>query len=352
MINKYVIVLLFFALKSFAQLKLKQHNFVSVGDTIVEYFERFPKNTVDIGTPGKDKTWDFSDLNSTVVGKETIVFVDPLDTPFSNDYPDSNIALYSNQGYECWVFMKNTKKELTNLGFGLFSQNKKQTGNYGGITIKYPLKYLDEFSSEIKKEHILIKTKKGKDSIKVKTIFNHKYEIDAWGDVILPKGTFLALRMKYILKTTNLTYQKKEGKWNLKGIPKEDVTVSYKWWTDDENAKYPVVQIVMDNTQEKPLVIKYLESKPFVEIIEENKKDETLIVYPNPVKENLFVQIPKIEEVYIIIYSFNGRVIKSVKSNYKKTDISVSNLPQGIYFLVVKNKEGQVIGKNKIVKID
>jgi len=343
------IILLFITIKSSSQIKLKQHNFVSVGDSIVEYYSRFPKVIINVGESGESKVWDFSNLNSVATNSNTLKFLSPEDTPFSKDYPNANIVLYSNEGYESWMFMKNSEEELKPLGSGLIMGGEKRVDNYGGIVMKFPLKYLDTYSDEIIKEKVLIKNKKGQDSIKVKTVLNHLNEVDSWGDVLLPEGTFLSLRMKYTLTVTNYMYQKREDEWALITKPTTETTISYKWWTDNRNAKYPVVQIVMDFMNEKPIVVHYLKAIPFKEIINESKEDK-LKIYPNPAREKITLDLKTSEGTYITIYSVEGKVIENVKTRSLKETINIINLPAGIYFVVTRNERGQVTGKSKFIK--
>ena len=351
MFIKFVLISLVLApLNSFAQITLKQHHFFAVGDSITEYYNRLPQTTIDIGESGANKIWDFSNLDTIAVAKKTLKFIDPKDTPFFTDYPNSNIVLYSNDTYESWSFMKISKKKVTHLGYGLFINNEKRTDNYGGSDMSFPLKYLDKSSNETVKESILKKDKKGQDSIKIKTVLNRTYTIDSWGDVILPKGTFLSLRIKYILNVTNYIYQKQEDKWGLLTQPETKSTLSYEWWTNDRNAKYPVVQIVMDDTNKKPIVVQYLEAIPFSKIINETK-EETLKVYPNPAKEHLYIEIPKTEETYTSIYSIQGKMMLNLKTNASKLKIDVSQFPSGTFLIISRSKAGKIIGKSKFVKI-
>ncbi len=348
---KFVLIaLMLSSLNSFAQITLKQHHFFTVGDSITEYYNRLPKTTIDIGESGANKIWDFSNLDTIAVAKQTLKFLAPKDTPFFTDYPNANIALYANDIYESWSFMEISKKKVTPLGHGLFINNEKRTGNYGGSVMKFPLKYLDKSSNETVKETVLEKDENGQDLIKVKTVLNYTYVIDAWGDVILPKGTFLSLRIKYTLNTTNYIYQKQEDAWVLLRQPETNSTRSYKWWTNDRNAKYPVVQIVMDEANEKPIVVQYLEAIPFSKIINETQ-EETLKVYPNPAKEHLFIQIPKAEETYTSIYSIQGKMVLNLKANTSQLKVDVSRFPSGTYLIVSRNKAGVIIGKSKFIKI-
>jgi len=82
--------------------------------------------------------------------------------------------------------------------------------------------------------------------------------------------------------------------------------------------------------------------------IEENSMAKIQIL-PNPAKD--YVEINNIDESeYIIeIYSIHGRMIKSeIKTTNK---INISDFEKGIYPIIIKNIDGELIGNNKIIKL-
>lgn len=68
-------------------------------------------------------------------------------------------------------------------------------------------------------------------------------------------------------------------------------------------------------------------------------------VYPNPVKDVVTVKADNIKQ--IMIYNSLGQMMKSVDCNDNISDINVSDLENGIYFLNVIDNEGK-ISTNKI----
>ncbi|TCI94299.1 T9SS type A sorting domain-containing protein [Tenacibaculum sp. M341] len=342
------IFLLFLNFYSFSQITLKQHNFVSIGDTIIEYYTRFPKVNIDIGEAGENKTWDFSNLNTSK--RDTIQFVDPKKTPFAEDFPNANIALYSNNIYEAWMFMNNSNSELKTIGSGVFVNNKKRIENRNVTTIRYPFNYLDTSNNKKEEETILLKTKKGTDSIKRKRVFKHNTTVDAWGDIILPTGTFLSLRLKHEVNVIDYFYKKRKKEWHLLGKLKGSSNILYQWWTDDKETKHPVAQVVMDESHKKPIIIKFLPAIPFSEIMGK-KGNNKLIVYPNPATEKIFINLKQETESYITIYSINGKIIRNIKTKSYKTEIAINELPVGIFFIINRNKRGVVLGKSKFIKV-
>lgn len=348
--RELLFLLLFISIKGFSQITLKQHNFVSIGDTIVEYYDKFPENKIDVGTPGENKVWDFSNLKTA--DKDTLRIINPKITPFYNDFPNSNMVLYSNNIHESWMFLNHSKDHLITIGVGYFIDNEKRLDYRNDTIIKFPFKYLDKTSNKTLKEKIITKSVKGLDSIKCTRVWEQNTLVDSWGDIILPTGTFLSLRIKHIINFTEYYYKKKKDEWVLLSNSETNSSTFYQWWTDDDNAKHPVAQIVMDNDHEKPIIIKFLQAKPFLEILEEEKRtnEQKLRIYPVPAKKDIFINLNKEEETYITLYTITGQVVKNITTNLLKIMVNIEGLQVGTYFLITRNKNGQVTGKGKFIK--
>ncbi len=332
----------------YSQITLKHNNFVSVGDTIIEHYENFPSGDIDVGTPGPNKVWDFSNLKS--IASDTLTFINPKETPFSKEFSDANIVLYTKRIYGVWMFMQHTNSGLTGLGSGVFIQGKKHIDKRQETVIKYPLKYLDSTSNKTQNHAIIARNKQGKDSIKRTTVYEHKTLVDSWGDAILPKGTFLCLRLKHAITATTYFYKKQSDKWVVSNTFKNNTSIYYQWWTNDKNTKHPIAQIVMDDNHEKPIVAKFLSASPFVEIMD-TTPEVGLKLYPNPAKEHVFVDIKtKDLENYVSLYAYNGKLVKNIKTTSAKHKVNLETLANGTYFVVIRNKGGKITGKSRFIK--
>lgn len=64
---------------------------------------------------------------------------------------------------------------------------------------------------------------------------------------------------------------------------------------------------------------------------------ETISVYPNPVKQILYITCKGDNERVFDIYSLNGVLLKSIKSDGNEIAVPVDNLPKGKYLLVSDN---------------
>jgi len=73
----------------------------------------------------------------------------------------------------------------------------------------------------------------------------------------------------------------------------------------------------------------------------------TLKVYPNPVTENIKIEIPDITNSFAYSYKIInslGQIIQSA-DHYKTAEINTSNLPKGFYQLMIENKGIQYLTK-------
>lgn len=72
--------------------------------------------------------------------------------------------------------------------------------------------------------------------------------------------------------------------------------------------------------------------------------NSSFIVYPNPAKNKITIT-PFINGVYLIVDLYGKEVINSITNN-----IDITSLSEGIYYLLIKNFEGEIIGTNKLIK--
>lgn len=79
--------------------------------------------------------------------------------------------------------------------------------------------------------------------------------------------------------------------------------------------------------------------------------DSTIAIYPNPVKDQLFVATNNIKFDAYKIYSVDGKMIaeQKVNQNFNNTFINTTNLKTGLYYLLLQ-KEEQVIFSKKLIK--
>lgn len=79
-------------------------------------------------------------------------------------------------------------------------------------------------------------------------------------------------------------------------------------------------------------------------VIEEKVKDDKLVLYPNPVKDILYIEAKDDKDYYYQIYNMSGQLLKEGKFINKQTD--VTSLLTGAYLVRINNSETIV----KIIK--
>ncbi|MCP3929479.1 MAG: PKD domain-containing protein [Bacteroidetes bacterium] len=180
---------------------------------------------ISVGQAGANQTWDFSMLDQHL--SNLIVMKDPADTPYANEFPDANLAIGTEDFFS---YAQLTDDELIFLG---------DVGEFGGegevVTIaydptntiyKFPSTYgttwTDEsgFLFELSEEGVPLFRRK---EFTAKTV-----EIDGYGQVITPEGTYNALRQKMVSIVTDSTWFNFLGEWNLTSAG-VDTSEYYEW---------------------------------------------------------------------------------------------------------------------------
>ena len=85
--------------------------------------------------------------------------------------------------------------------------------------------------------------------------------------------------------------------------------------------------------------------------------DATIGVYPNPAVQetNIVAQVDKYTVGNLIVYNTIGQVVVnnkvSIMSNIKQSvNLNISNWSEGLYYVLLKDNQGNIIGKSKFIK--
>ena len=73
-------------------------------------------------------------------------------------------------------------------------------------------------------------------------------------------------------------------------------------------------------------------------------QDSELFIYPNPAKEK--VTIEGIEATEVEVYNALGRLVKTMQGS---NEISVAELPQGVYLVRIRDAEGKIFMEKVMV---
>ena len=66
-------------------------------------------------------------------------------------------------------------------------------------------------------------------------------------------------------------------------------------------------------------------------------KKDIMNIYPNPVQDIVNLEIEGIESGELLIYSISGGIVSTESVTRGKQQINTSNMPDGVYYFVVRN---------------
>jgi len=184
------------------------------------------------------------------------------------------------------------------------------------------------------------------DSVKYRQRTVKSSFVDAWGSLTLPMGTYNTLRIKEERTTYDSIWGKIFGTWVLVQTDQSSSTL-YKWITNDASLGYYLVTMNYNTGNQTVNSVEFMNMMP---VGVENHSQKSILAYPNPVKDILHFNIKNIERGELLIYNLNGQLVVNKEIMDSKTSVSVSSLPNGIYFYVVKDWNSNMITSDKFIK--
>ena len=373
-----IIFTFFLSLNSlFAQqpITIDKNDIPSAGDTIRYSIAANPP-VIDIAKDGADQTWDFQNLTFASQYVDTF-------TKFS-EFPGVYRFFLNLQG-KTVKFGKKEGKFLSNLPIGnqlaienIFSFFNKDNGKYekvaygvtfGGqdvpipfdnhdVIYKFPLKYGNKDSS---KSHFTFPPA-GFSQLDTNIYFeeNHKRvnEVDAWGTLKTPYGTFETIRVKTTHYYEDSFYF--QGTGQTIEPPKQ---VIYKWLT--KNGGAPVLTAVTQSVAGNRVVSSATYQDSFRTRNFPTGNDETYVsemeadvsVYPNPNDGQFLLKFGALKSgtFSLIIINSSGKQVASENVTIPKDGVSSYELEMDLSYLkkgsytILMNKPGHNIDYEHLV---
>jgi hypothetical protein len=312
---------------------------------------------MDAALTGANYSWDFSMLDSTTIAQhnDTIFDVNGMNIIYTLIFGDNGFSPHrSNQSTHGMDFSLGGQINITDVyNFYYNSTNDYHQSGFGSgingvplptpyiphdIIYKYPVEFgnLDSSSSgyEVSLPNLLY----------YKVSKNRINEVDGWGSLITPSGTYNVLRLKSTIYERDSVYLDTLGFGYGFNVP---VQVEYKWLGQGEGV--PLLQVNEVGGNVTAIVYKGMN---VAGIHSAAKKDFAFTVFPNPVAAQLFMNfsMQKVGNVEIIVTSITGNVVARMEKKIDHTGEQrflvglPSNLEAGAYQIKL------TVGKESSVK--
>ena len=345
------IALAFIGLNSFGQITVTNTDLMNVGDIIYQAYDDDAASSISLGNAGPNQIWDFSALQ--VIEYDTTEFIDPVGTPFGADHPTANLCIDDNGEY---IYINKNAQSLSLVGFDDYPYPiivAPLPLAYGQSTILGSVVIMDSvlensFLPDSMAVFITLGQAQQIDSIKILIESSTEFNVDAFGDVIIPMGTFDALRLKtddvtttdYFVYCSDTIFG--NGSWYPMPaaiFPSEvEITSSYSWWTNDPLVKFVLVQIEVDSVGGINAV-DFMHS-PLPSSVTDLSSNN-FNIYPIPATNNLTIEAQNNEFTSLNLVDVTGKVILK-KEFTQSTSLDVSHIAKGMYYLNLKTVEGNL----------
>ncbi len=217
-----------------AQITLNQSDFPSAGTAVIR--AEANTNGVSPGSAGPNQTWDFSSLDT--INIDTTTFITPDEAPNSDDFPMANLV-----SYNLGVYTYNYINSNALWGIGI-SLDFVEPGTFISIyfdpmskQMVFPTTYGTTFTDST---NIDITLEDPEGGFRTKTVQKSEFEVDGYGTVITPSGSFDALRMVIIRESIDSTWAEFLGQWMLLSAGTSTDT-TYNFLTEESNG--PIVSM-------------------------------------------------------------------------------------------------------------
>ncbi len=348
-----LLIILYFSPQSFAQSPI-----ILTVDDIADINQEFlignsnPLAGFDETDTGADHIWDFSTL--TAITHDTSKWVNVTDTDPLYFFLWLNADIAQQTGSD----IVNDLITIEDV-FNFYKRDDDQfslTGIAGTISgIPLPIGYDDE-------EIILsfpaaygdITTSETGFDIEIPGVASWKEqrlrtnEVDGWGTITTPGGTFEVLRLRSEINVIDTFI------YDVVTLPVEYTSIEYRWIAKENGI--PVLQINAIETlgTETTTQVFYKEGDINTGINYTASEAASLSIVKNPVEDNLVVEINNTADNFTIeIYDINGNIMFSEEEYYlsgkNNFTINISNLTNGLYFISMK-QNGRLITSEKLFK--
>jgi hypothetical protein len=185
------------------------------------------------------------------------------------------------------------------------------------------------------------------DSIRIRTHIAYLSEVDGWGTVTTPLGSFGAIRQFLLQNVTDSmdVYRADEDLWLLGVDVTSSAQRSWSWWAPEHDL--PVVQLFDDDGNGGMDRAEWIEEDLNTTSVNGPTEQLPVQVFPNPATEQVTVVLKDAATATYILHDLNGRRVQQGTLSSEHSSIPLGELDRGVYALQVE--QGRAIGSTRIV---
>lgn len=338
-------VLFLFALVQLnAQITVNEEDVPVVYDVVIEAIDTVVDASITVGANGST-SWDYSALmaHDTV---ETF-FVEIVNTPHAGTFPSSNLVAFQNGG--TYTYFSKTSERLEVLGTSTSLDLDTDTLDLiikydnPATLIEFPCTYQTTFTDTSKFSIGLPGSILGipaVDSVAFGTTTYSTTEVDAFGELTTPLGTFDVIRLKtedVSFDTTSFFFG---GFSTVEGDSIGILSTDYTFWASQNGINFPVATLNLDSTG----IVGVNWLFDFTSSTQYATPTVDFQIGPNPTSEFMNLELKEDFQGSMEIVDFNGKLVFQQPLNTYKTNITTAGFLPGQYVLVLKSENGQLAG--------
>lgn len=311
-------------------------NDMPVNGHIYTYSNAVNDGSVDVTNTGANMTWDFSQLAVTGQSNDTIVGISQMPFAYQLYFFGSDQSIHAGNSINLGTI---TIDDIWNV-------YDKNTGDYsfsgyGGSVSGFPTPFVYSpkdrlFALPMNFGNVDSSTSNFNVNIPTVALINQDRkrinEVDGWGTVITPLGSFSCLRVK----STILDHDSLSISAIPFPIPGFDLkTYEYKWVATGGGE--PIVQVNASDVFGSPQItaIKYQDTLITTQI-KNTESVQPITIYPSLANQGFFIlaNTAFTQHPDVFIYSSDGRQISHItQSNGTVISVDTHNWAEGIYFI-------------------
>lgn len=320
------IAIFFFSLAVSAQSIVTTDNIPQIGDhVVIGICSDIPDSAALSASTGTGQTWDFSSLIE--IEEQYFDFVEPSTTPWSTQFPTSNICGISWTGSH--TYYEFTSSELNTVGSAvLIPPSDTALMIYTNDETIVPIPYSHGTVNNT--------TFSGTSyALGFSSPFNGTLDFEADGDgtLILPNGTFPNVVRYHFFRTQTIGF---------------NTTTKHQWAWVSEDFRFwlLLMESNFDGFSTSHLV--WYDKNPEsagTSVTEIEVKN--WVAYPNPVSSGAVIRInTDISFDQLTLLDLSGRDVKSFSKT--QTEFRMDGVASGVYLLKIQDKDGAVISVQKL----